>query len=1094
MKRSFMKLFVLGLMVLFAGYSYAQVRVSGVVSSNTGELLPGVTIVVEGTTQGVTTNIDGQYAISVPSATAVLSFSFVGMETQSVLVGNRTLVNVVLAPSSIGVDEVVVTALGIRREKKALGYSVAEVRGEDIQRVPQGNVMSALSGKVAGVTISQTSGPGSSVSMIVRGATSLTSDNQPLFVIDGVPVANSLNNTRSMGDRNEVDYGNAISDLNPDDIESVSVLKGPSAAALYGSRAGNGVVLITTKSGKRSLGMGVSFSTSNDFETPVNMLNFHYRFAAGQRNNAVNENSGYWGGPELDVGIKAPQWNSPLDANGIKIPTELKSYPDNMKNFLQTGFTSTNNLAISGASDKVDYRFSINNMTNQGMIPNSDIMRNGISTATVYKLTKDLRLSTNLNWARTNSNDRPATANRGANPLEAVYHWPHVDINELRDYWVLEGIQQRRPGTSGDNPWFLAYELTNAFERNRVYGNLKMDWDILPGLTAFGRISHDYFVENRETKIPYDYSRDNRGNYILQDLSRKETNADVLMTYFTQISDFSVSVSGGGNYMTSSYADKFMGGARLAGLTVPGVFRISNIPSTGLIYTNSSNAKSIYSVYGMASIGFKDQLYVDVTARNDWSSTLPADNRSYFYPSASISWLANNTFNLPSSVSLLKFRGGHAMVGNDANPYQLNQTLGTGSWGSLISLNVPSTLLNPQLKPEIATSSEGGIDLNLFSNRLRFEGTYYYVENQNQILSVNTPVSSGYTSKLINAGLLASKGWELGLSGSPIKNEGGFNLDMGVNFTRNRTVIKELADGVDFFQLWDDNNGGAFTYVGEELGNIYSRGYAFVDDPNSPYHLWPILSATGSWIPVNDREARVKVGNFNPRFLMGGFLTMNYKKFTVAATFDWRYGGQFQSYTYRYGESDWKSGRQFDKLVPGGDMTTEAIIALLKSDPSKYIIPQNGWYPRVGGYSASSGGMPHDSNGDGVMEYDGAFIPGVIRLPNGTYREHLGGPGTVIRPVTSQYPWSYNQQITFDADFLKLREISLSYRLPQIKGIQNANFSVYSRNIILWTAAKIGVDPERAFQNVGSSFRQGIELQNVMPWTVPVGFKLDFNF
>jgi hypothetical protein len=651
-----------------------------------------------------------------------------------------------------------------------------------------------------------------------------------------------------------------------------------------------------------------------------------------------------------------------------------------------------------------------------------------------------------------------------------------------------------RPGTGGDNPWFLAYALSNAFERNRMYGNIKLDWDILPGLTAFARISHDYFIEERETKIPYTYTRDAKGAYHLQDLSRKESNADALVTYFNQFDDFSISVSGGANYMTTSYRDKYMGSAQNAGLTIPGIFRISNIPLSGLVVSNSSSSKAIYSVYSMASVGFKDQVYIDLTARNDWSSTLPAENRSYFYPSASLSWLASNTLTLPSSVSLLKFRGGWAQVGNDTNPYQINSTLGTGSWGSLITLNVPATLLNPQLKPEIATSTEGGIDLNLFSNRLRFEGTYYYVENQNQILSVNTPVSSGYSSKLINAGLLASRGWEFNISGTPIQSSNGINLDMGVNFTRNRTTIKELAEGVDFYQLWDDNNGGAFTYVGEEIGNIYSRGFAFVDDPNSQYYRWPILTTTGTWTPNNDREARVKVGNFNPRFLMGGYFTLNYKKVTLAATFDWRYGGQFQSYTYRYGESDWKSKRQMDLLVPGGYMTSDEIIALLKSDPEKYIIPQNGWFPRVGGYSQSSGGMAHDANNDGVMEYDGAFIPGVIRNPDGTYREHLGGTGTQIRPTTAQYPWSYNQQITFDSDFVKLREVSLSYKLPNIKGIQNANFSVYSRNIILWTAAKIGIDPERAYQNVGNTFRQGIELQNVMPWTIPVGFKLDFNF
>ncbi len=289
---------------------------------------------------------------------------------------------------------------------------------------------------------------------------------------------------------------------------------------------------------------------------------------------------------------------------------------------------------------------------------------------------------------------------------------------------------------------------------------------------------------------------------------------------------------------------------------------------------------------------------------------------------------------------------------------------------------------------------------------------------------------------------------------------------------------------MDFYQLWDDNNGGAFTYVGEEIGDIYSRGFAYVKDPSSPYYRWPILSNNGSWIPVNDRNARVKVGNFNPNFIMGMQTTLSYKRFTVSASFDWRMGGDFQSYTYRYGESDWKSQRQLDNLLPG-NMSEAELIALMKSNPEKYVIPQNGNFPRVGGYSASSGGLGADG--------DGAFVPGVILQADGTYKEHLGGAGTNIYPISNTYPWSFNQQITFDASFIKLRELSFGYNLPNIGGFRNANISVFSRNLILWTAAKIGIDPERAFQADNGRFRQGIELQNVMPWMIPVGFKLSFN-
>jgi TonB-linked SusC/RagA family outer membrane protein len=1085
-KRKVRQVLLMSLAVLLSvSAAWAQDRIvtGKVTSQEDGQGMPGINVVLKGTQRGTSTNASGEYSIEVSGNNPVLVFSFVGYNVEEVPVNGRSIVNVIVTPSTENLQEVVVTALGIQREKRSLGYSVGTVEGKELVNVPQENVLNALSGRVAGVQINQTSGPGSSVSVIIRGATSLSSDNQPLFVVDGVPVANSLNNLRQMGDRNNVDYGNAISDINPDDIESVSVLKGPSAAALYGSRAGNGVILITTKSGKKGKGLGVSFSTSNVFEMPYRYLDFHYKYANGNRNARLDENSAYWAGPELDKGITAVQWNSPLDANGNKIPTELRSYRDNMKNFLETGITSTHNLAISGSTDKATYRISYNLMKNNGPIPNSDLSRNSLSATGTYEIFKNLKLNTNLNFVRSQSDNRPSTANRGANPLEAVYQWSHVDIRELKDYWLpgAEQIKQRSPNTSGDNPYFLAYGINNGFNRDRAYGNVKLDWAILPQLTAFARISHDVFMEDRETKIPWSYSRVRNGGYYMQDLSRQETNTDFLITYATKVSDFDISVSGGGNIMNQRYKDSYIGGSTL---TVPGLYRVANIPMGALSVSNSASQKAIYSVYGMASIGFRNALYLDLTARNDWSSTLPATNRSYFYPSASLSWLANYTFNLPASISLLKFRAGWAQVGNDTDPYRLTPTLQTGAWGTQITTAVPSTLLNSNLKPEIATSQEVGIDLNLFENRLRFEGTYYYVENKNQILGITTAGSSGFNSKLINAGLLASRGWEINLGGTPIREKNGWNLDVSMNFTRNRTTIKELTPGMDFYQLWDDNNGGAFTYVGDQIGDIYSRGFAYVEDPTSPYYRWPILSNNGSWIAVNDRDARVKVGNFNPSFIMGMQTTLSYKRFTLGASFDWRMGGNFQSYTYRYGESDWKSQRQLNNLIPGG-MPEAELIALLKSDPEKYIIPKNGNFPRVGGYSANSGGLGPDG--------DGAFVPGVIQQADGTYKEHLGGPGTNVYPISNTYPWSFNQQITFDASFIKLRELSFGYNIPNLGGFRNANISVFSRNLMLWTASKIGIDPERAFQADNGRFRQGIELQNVMPWMIPVGFKLSFN-
>lgn len=531
--------------------------VTGKVTSLADESeMPGVNVVVKGTQTGTITDISGNFSLEIPSDNVTLVFSYIGYTQEEVVVGNRSVINVAMAESVEALQEVVVTALGIERDKRSLGYSVGEVQGEELAIVGQENVIAGLAARVPGVTINQMSGAGSSVSVTIRGITSLTTDNQPLFVVDGVPMNNSLNNMQSMGDGNQVDYGNAISDINPDDIESMSVLKGPSAAALYGSRAGNGVILITTKQGKKGQPMEVNFSTNTVFEYPVEFLDFHYQYASGNRTSILDERSSYWTGLPLDQGIVAPQWNSPLDANGNRIPTELRSYPDNMRNFLQTGITSTNTVGLSGSSDKATYRFSYTNMTNQGMIPNSDLFRNNLSANATYNISDKLTLSTSLNWARSHSNDRPSSGNRRANPLEAVYLYLHVDIMELRDFWMpgQEQIQQSYVEDNQDNPWFLAYGMTNSFSRDRIFGNVRLDYKINENWSAFARVMHDSYREDRETKMPWSYTRERRGGYFLEDIQRQENNIDFLITYDKDISrDFNVNFSAGSNFMIQKY-------------------------------------------------------------------------------------------------------------------------------------------------------------------------------------------------------------------------------------------------------------------------------------------------------------------------------------------------------------------------------------------------------------------------------------------------------------------------------------------------------------------------------------------------------------
>jgi TonB-linked SusC/RagA family outer membrane protein len=1102
--------------------------VTGTVTSKSDNIrMPGVNVILKGTQRGTTTDAEGRYSIDVPDGNATLIFSFVGYQASEAAVGNRSVVDASLAVSSENLNEVVVTALGIKREERSLGYNVGKVEGKEMTKVVQENVLNSISGRIAGVTVNATGGTGSSVSMVIRGATSLNSDNQPLFVIDGVPIANTLNNVSQIGNNNRVDYGNAISGLNPEDIENISVLKGPSAAALYGSRAGNGVVLITTKSGAKNKKMTVSVNSSTVFDKPYRFLKWQTQFGSGQFSGIpadisgnpysnpfgkiVDESVGGTGGGALDKGYKEIQWNSPVGADGKKIPLELVSHPNNAENFLQTGVTTTSNVAIANNTDLITYRISYNNMRNKGIIPNTDLFRNTLNLNVSTKVHEKVRLSTNLDLSRNNSNNRPS-GNTGSNPLEAVYELsPHIDVRDLQQYWMpgQEGLQQRTPYNGVfNNPYFLSKEIKNSFVRDRVFGNIKADYQITPKLSLMGRVALDTYNEQRESKIATSYVSDPRGAYGLIGIKGLETNTDFLATLKEDIKDFSFSISAGGNYRYqtgSSVTNTTKGGT---GLIVPGVYTLQNILPDNLNYSSSLSKRGIYSVYGLANIGFKDMVFLDVTARNDWSSTLPKGNNSYFYPSASLSVLVSEMLPDINALSLFKFRGGVAQVGNDASPYQLETTLANaGTWGSIPRLSVPNNLLINNLKPEIATSYEAGVDLNLFQNRLRMSGTYYVVENRNQILSTKLPPSSGYIGKNINAGLLVSKGVEFSLGGTPIQTE-NLRWDINTNISRNRTRIMELADDIPYFTLWSDAKGGAWTYVGEEIGDIYDAKLVTVTDQSSPYYGYPLLDRNGKWQSVDAIQSKNKIGNFNPKFIMGMQTSLTYKGVSLSLSFDWRNGGDFVSQTYRYGEEHMRSQLFLDKLINPNGMSGDELENYLIANQETMIKVNGGNFPVVGGPTPDYGSFPVKYSGI-PLPHGGAFVPGVIANYDAAgnltgYTKNLGGSGTVYQPIAGLTTWSFTKPFTYDASFIKLREVAVGYELPTrwVKriGLQNANVSVYSRNIMLWTAARIGIDPETAFQvesgvqGNGMQFKQGIERYNVTPWVMPVGFKVGLTF
>ncbi|SHF22293.1 TonB-linked outer membrane protein, SusC/RagA family [Mariniphaga anaerophila] len=1119
---------------LFTANVNAQqtIKVSGTVTSAADETpLPGLSIIVKGTSLGTITNSDGSYTINAP-ADGTLTYSFVGFQTQEVAIQGRSVINVSMQESIEALEEVVVTALGIKREEKSLGYSVAKVDGPEFTRVAQENFLNSMSGKVAGVTINQTGGTGSTTSIIIRGAKSLSNDNQPLYVVDGVPLASGLNNVGGFGSGNPVDYGNSISDLDPESIESVSVLKGPSATALYGSRAGNGVIIITTKRASGT-GMKVSVTSNTTFDIPSQFLNVQKQFATGYFSYRPEDvGGGYLPpildqtgiGPELDKGYWAVQWNSPRDANGVQVPTELVSYPNNVKNFLNDyAYTTTNGVAISNTSEAINYRLGYTNMTHQGLIPNSDLNRNNLSLSASSKVKKNLTVSTTINFVNSFANNRPA-GNRGTNPLQWAYFTPpYIDINELRDYDIGQGNTIKKVIPDSENPWMLANDVNNSFNRYQVFGNVMATWEISPKFSLMGRMTLDKTDQVRETKIGLGYSDESfNGAYGISNSNSLERNIDGLFTYKDNSENFAWSFSVGGNTRYAKGSSVSNSSKNSSGLTVPNLFTLKNIPTANLDYSSYRYELGVNSLYGMANLSWRETIYLDITARNDWSSTLRAAHRSYFYPSASLSILLNELMDLGSTVNLLKIRGGIAQTGNDTSPYNLLQTYGTSEqWGDAIRLNKPGSLLNKNLKPEMQVSQEYGIEARLFGNRLRLDATYYTLDNKDMIFNVSLPTSTGFSGTIINAGLVQSKGVELMLGGTPVKNR-DWSLDLNLNFTKNVTRIIELADGIPFVTLWDQARVRSIGYAKGQLvatdqfgndeiadgivGNLYSRKVNRVTDKNSEYYMYPLIPDEATDTEWDAAPTYSKIGNVNPNFIMGLQSTLSWKNFSLNMTFDWRNGGQYVSQTYRYLTEDMATNHWFENLVypgvydPNNPGPSDELRDWVVANADKLIYPER-LYP-VGGPSPEYGGFPEQWSGTKV--YDGTFVPGVIGSydENGNFileRENLGNPGTVFLPYSVSYPWSIGQANVFDADYIKLREISLSYKIPrrivQKLYSEDINVSVYSRNIILWTKdSGFGIDPERAYQPDSGKLLQGLERFNVNPWVIPIGFKLNFTF
>lgn len=1073
-------LFLFAVLGCFTAFAQEK-SITGVVLSSEGNVpLVGATVILKGTSTGSVTDVNGRFTIKANIGQTLL-VRYVGFPQAEVTIQNTESLTIKLDAQGTSLGGVVVTALGMKRTKRSLGYSVGEVKSEDLSKVPQENVLNSLTGKVPGMKIINTTGEINSDPMVViRGFKSLSGNDAPLIVVDGLPTGNDAS---------------VLSDMSADNIESVSVLKGPSAAALYGSRAGSGVLLITTKSGKGQKGLGVSVNSSYIASVPYRYVPLQQEFVTGS-NGGFNESTNLWWGPKMGTSVAR------FGTNGEATP--LTPHPNNVKDFVNVGNSFINDVSIRGSNDKGSFNLSISDSRSTGVYPESELRKNAISLSATYNITSKFRVAANFNYLNSGSdNFRQQSDNYF--PYEDIYFTPNwLDVNDLKNYWKEKDVQQNVWGSDFNNPWFNVYENVSAFRKVRPYGSVKFDWDITKDLSLMARIgSFNESTTNESRTAKSEHNRRN-GSYTNLTSQVQEINTDILLNYKKEIGDFSFNVSGGGNLLFNSGSSSNINGQKLI---LPGLYTAGNIDKSAVLYSSNKYKKRINGLLGMASIGYKEVVYLDITGRNDWSSTLPKNNRSYFYPSASLSVIASQLLNLPETISLLKLRGGWAKVGKDTDPYQLAMALEQSLWGDNTQFTLPGTRPSANLVPESIISSEVGLDFSLFKNRLGLNFTYYEMEDKNQITNVSVAPESGYLTANINAGIVKNKGFEITLHAIPVQTK-NLTWDMNFNFTTEKSRITQLPEGVSNYQFWNRANIYNQTAVGGVVGDVWGNDVVRVKE--GPYAGWPLLDDNGY---VKLDPALKKVGNVMNDFSLGFQTSVAYKRFTVSANIDWRQGGEYYSESMKRLARD---GRGETWFKGDGSSTFTGILSNksfngdnnkladeIKGNPGRYNAADGLTW--VGGRDADYGGFEYG----GAMA-NGAFFPGVRPDGNGGYIENFGAAGTkyfrsdLIADPGSGY-WSRGIQTwMYDASFIKLRELSVAYSLPDqvAKAISAKNISVsgFMRNLMLWTKAKNYIDPETAINNTNDRERTarkyalGYDRAFMYPWTLTMGLKLSVQF
>ncbi len=956
------------------------------------------------------------------------------------------------------IDEVVVTALGIKRQDKSLGYVAEKVNSEVFEETQNNNWSSALEGKVAGLKI-QTAGAGplGTSRITMRGEKSMTmSENYALIVVDGVPLGNSTTGSGTeaygagSGGDLPVDLGDGLNSINPDDIESVTVLKGASAAALYGSRAANGALMITTKSGKSRKGkVNVTFNSYASFDSVLKWPDWQYEYGQGTlAKNSAGEFYYSYGasadgvstggtssafGPKFD-GQYYFQYDPTVE--GQSLQRQLwQPYKNNVKDFWEVGSTYSNSVAIEGSNERTNYRTSLTYLTNDWMMPNTGFDRFNYAGSFSHKLNDKLKISTKITFNRTNSDNLPATGyNNQSISYFMIFQNPNVDLAWYKPIWKSgqEQIDQIHPFSSYiDNPYLIAYEMLNGVDKRTLFGNVTADYQFNKNFNLMFRSGIEWLNETRTTKRPWSSANYAKGFYREQYIKNQEYNNDILLTYKGSHEKFSVSASAGGSIRYNEYV---LTDFRAEGLKTAGIYELTNAISL-LTKIPTPRDKQVNSVYGLVNFGFDNKIFLDVTARNDWSSTLPKANRSFFYPSVATSFILTDIFGIESdALKYWKLRGSWAKVGIDSPPYQLENYYNVSDFDG--SVTSPSTYANPTLRPKQNTNIEAGMDFGLFKNRVNFNFTLYQNSTVDEIFPVPTLQETGYAYRVINGGKIRNRGAELSLDISPVKSQ-DFSWKIGANWSFNENKILSLPEEFNGEPFIMSSVGGVVFFnaiVGGSLGDLY--GYKLVRNENGD-----VVYGTNG---LPERPANIeKVGNAFPKWRAGFQNDFRIKNFTISFSFDGQYGG------VAYSQSHHKMSEQ-------GKLTH----TLWGRD-----------------------------NGNGML-----VGVGVVRNADGTY-----SPNTKEVSVSSYYGDYYRranvETNTFSTDFIKLRDARIAYSLPkkliQPLGMEDFTLAIFGKNLWMWTEFPL-FDPEVATLN-DSTITPGVEMGQ-LPSSRTIGFQLNVKF